>query len=215
MTHGTEPWPAVPDPAGWWGQPPPPRPPYDERSVASLILLGTVLAAPVSVWLGVRGIRATKDGARRGRWCAVSGMVGGVLVILLLAGGLLLRGPAERLADPVGEVAVGDCVDVRVAAKTFEARVDGRSCTEPHDAEVVHRGRLDVFDAAEFLDHSAAELCGRAIGERYQQEMTTGRYSMRVILLGVPWEASGGEEFLCLAGAVDGGRLRGAIGVSA
>ncbi len=199
---------------GHWGQPRP-RPPYDERSVASLLLLGTVLAAPVSVWLGVRGIRATRDGERRGRWCAVLGVVGGVLMILLVMGGLLLRGPLERLADPLGGVVVGDCVDVQVVGRTYEAQVVDSPCNEPHDAEVVHRGRLDVFDASELLDRSAAELCTVALGERYRQEMVTGRYSMRVILLGEPWDASGGEEFLCLAGDVEGGRLGAPIGASA
>lgn len=215
MTHETGPSPAWPYAAGPWGTPPTPRPPYDERSVASLLLLGTVLAAPASVWLGVRGIRATRDGERRGRWCAVLGVVGGILVILVLVGGLFLRGPVDRLLDPVGEVVAGDCVDVRVVERTFEAWVEDRPCNEPHDAEVVHRGRLDVFQAAELLDDSAAELCRPLLGERYQEEMATGRYSMRVILLGEPGEASGGEEFLCLAGDVDGGRLRSAIGVSA
>ncbi|HVK29134.1 MAG TPA: hypothetical protein VM575_12390, partial [Nocardioides sp.] len=62
-----------------------PSAPYDARSVASLVLLGTLALAPVSVVLGVLGLRRTRHGARRGRWCAVLGVVGGLALTTGLA----------------------------------------------------------------------------------------------------------------------------------
>lgn len=196
--------------------PPPPRPPYDGRSVTALVLLGTVVAAPVSVVLGILGIRATAGGRRRGRWCAVLAIVGGLLVVALLAGGLLLRGPLLRLSDPLDGVATGDCVDVRVLdEQDYESRVADRPCTEPHDAEVVFRGRLDGVQASLFFQDSAAELCYQVMSERYRDEMATGSYSMSVLLVGEPWVAEDGDEFVCLAGDAGGDPLRAALGVSA
>lgn len=195
---------------------PPLRPPYDGRSVTALLLLGTVVAAPASVVLGVLGVRATSGGRRRGRWCAVLAIVGGVLVLALLAGGLVLRGTLLQLGDPLGGVATGDCADVRLLdEEDYASRVDRRSCTGPHDAEVVFRGRLDGVQASLFFTDSAAELCHQVMSEGYRDEMATGRYSMSVLLVGEPWEAEDGDEFVCLAGDAGGDPLHARIGVSA
>lgn len=208
--------PYVPNGPYAYPHPQPPRPPYDGRSVTALVLLGTVVAAPVSIVLGFLGLRATARGRRRGRWCAVLAIVGGVLVLALLAGGLLARGPLLRLSDPLDGVATGDCVDVTLLEETdYESRVTDRPCTEPHDAEVVFRGRLDGVQASLFFDDSAAELCYQVISERYRDEMATGGYSMSVLLVGEPWVAEDGDEFVCLAGDVGGDPLRASIGVSA
>lgn len=209
------PYPGDPYPAGHGFVPPPPRPPYDERSVAALLLLGTVIAAPVSVGLGVLGIRATRGGERRGRWCAVLAVVGGLLVPLVLGvGALLLRGTEERASDRLDGVATGDCVNVRVDDETFAATVIGTSCTDSHDAEVLHRGELDVFQVGDFLDVPADRLCRPLISERYRTELSTRRYVLTVILVGKPWEPAEEDEFLCLAGFVGGEQMSAPIGLA-
>lgn len=196
-----------------------PRPPapYDATSVAALLLLGTVVAAPVSVVLGLLGIRATAGGRRRGRWCAVLAVVGGVLGPAVLGlGAVLLRTDPPEPKESFDGVTAGSCVDVQVADDDpYEAQVFTRSCTEPHDAEVVFRGRLDVFQAAELFDKSAAEVCHAVMAERYRTEMESGRFTMRVFLSGTPWSPEDGDPYVCLAGALDEDKLNQAIGRSA
>lgn len=89
--------------------------PYDRSAVTSLIILGTCLLAPVAVWLGVRGIVGTKGGVRRGRWCAVIAVIGGVLSTSLMVAGIAGGERFRDLAATEIDLSVGDCVDALYA----------------------------------------------------------------------------------------------------
>lgn len=190
------------------------RPAYDARAVASLLLLGTLALAPVSVVLGLVGLRGTRRGARRGRWCAVLGVVGGVVLTGLLAAGAVVRPWVEPpVVDPLDEVRSGDCVDVDRAEAGLRVEVDERPCDAEHDAEVVHRGTFDSYLVRRFDDVWAHQFCTTFAAEHLASAFLSGRYTLSVILIGDPTGPAEGQEFLCLTQRADDEKLSHRIGV--
>lgn len=190
------------------------RRPYDARSVAALVLLGTLALAPVSVVLGVLGLRRTRHGVRRGRWCAVLGVVGGLLVTTGLAAGTLLRPWVQDQVDPFRAIGTGDCVDVGSAASSSPVALEERPCDGEHDAEVVHRGSFDSYLVRRFQDVWADQFCTPFAAEHLASAFLTGDYALRVILIGDADGPYEGQDFLCLTQRADGGALSHQVGVN-
>ena len=185
--------------------------PYDARSVAALVLLGTLALAPVSVVLGVLGLRRTRHGARRGRWCAVLGVVGGLVLTTGLAAGTLLRPWVQDQVDPFHAIGTGDCVDVGSASPVA---IEKRPCDGAHDAEVVHRGSFDSYLVRRFEDVWADQFCTPFAAEHLASAFLTGDYSLRVILIGDADGPREGQDFLCLTQRADGRTLSHQVGVN-
>lgn len=186
---------------------------YDARAVASLLLLGTLVAAPVSIVLGVIGIRATRHGVARGRWCAVLGVVGGVALTLLLVGGLCARPWIQRELYPLSGLAEGDCADVGSSANG-DVLFEERPCHERHDAEVVHRGTLDELLVRRLRHESARTVCTPLVDDRYASEFRSGDYLLSVVVIGASPEPRAGQDFLCVSRPVDGEQAQHGLGAN-
>lgn len=192
------------------------RPPaaYDARSVAALVLLGTLALAPVSVVLGALGLRRTRHGVRRGRWCAVLGVVGGLVLTVALAAGTLLRPwVQDPVVDPLRQVHTGDCLDVERADAGVRVELDERPCDGEHDAEVVFQGSFDSYLVRRFDDVWADQFCTPFAAEHLASAFLTGRYTLDVILIGDATGPVEGQEFLCVTRRFDEGKLSHPIGV--
>jgi hypothetical protein len=191
--------------------------PYDRGSVASALLVGTWVLAPVAFALGVRGLRRTGSGRQRGRWCAVLGIVGGLLGMAGFAGAVALA----RWYDDVDALAPdalerGDCVDSgfdRTGESDDPIVFVRRSCTEPHDAEVVDAGVFDSQQLADLPQLTAPQLCARTWDPALTVPAATGRYTVEVI---VPQGVSElGAPYLCLIESYDGARLTAPVAATA
>lgn len=188
---------------------------YDRGAVASLLLVGTLVLAPVALVLGVRGLRRTGPGRRRGRWCAVLGVVGGGLGIVAMIGGLWLGSWFRDNVRPVDDLAVGDCVspgfDLDDLA-TEDVAFGSRSCSGAHLAEVAVTGTLDYSQAESFALRSGAEICANRYAEPYLSAAESARYDVLVVLDGDPDRASYGDTYACLLLRADGTSLHEPIG---
>lgn len=193
----------------------PVRADYDRGAVTSALLVGTIVLAPVALVLGVRGLRRTGPGRRRGRWCAVLGVTGGALGIAVLVGGLWLGSWFRAHVRPVDGLALGDCVSpgFDLDDLTTDTVVFGpRSCSEPHRAEVAVAGTLDESQAEAFATRSGAEICAGHYGGPYLPAAASGRYDVLVVLDGDPDLARYGDTYACLLLRADGGPLTEPIG---
>lgn len=201
--------PAAAEPPFRW---PPPAAPWDGHAVASVLVLLTCVLAPASVWLGISGVRRTAGGVRRGRGCAVAGVVGGVACTLLLVAGVLLGGTLRDSLDPTGDLAIGDCVDQLQNDEDDSLRFSARSCSSPHDAEVAYLGELTSAQVSVFSEQSAAELCTPTYDDQYRRAVRSGRFAVSLVVLGDPEDPAPGDRYLCLLMRNDFGPLRDAIG---
>lgn len=188
---------------------------YDRGAVASALLVGTIVLAPVALVLGVRGLRRTGPGRSRGRWCAVLGVVGGLLGIAAMLAGVWVARWFDQNVRPVDSLAVGDCVtpgfdldDVETDLVAFGTR----SCDESHRAEVAVAGRLDASQAPSFAARSGAEICANHYAEPYLTAAESGRYDVLVVLDGDPDLAQTGDHYACLLLRADGVALTEPIG---
>lgn len=189
--------------------------PYDRSAVTSLIVLGTCLA-PIAVWFGVRGIIGTRNGERRGRWCAVVAVIGGVITTALMIGGIA---GGERIRDLANDIdlSAGDCVDPLYDENGAGDLVDFdvRPCNEPHDAEVASSGHLSLSQIADYADASAAELCAPLIDARYDAPAQSGLFAVTLVTLGDPDEPTTSDVVYCLLTSDDGAPLSWPIGKGA
>lgn len=126
--------------------------PLDGVSVAALVTAVLCCTAPAAIVLGIVGLVRTKDGRRSGRWMAVVGLVGGIVVSLLLAG-LVAVGVwyGQHTVTP-GNAEAGQCVNIREDGDTV--MMFTTDCTAPHDGEIVHVG---IYDAAADAGHHGPE----------------------------------------------------------
>lgn len=200
-----------PPPASWPPVQPPSHagPPYDGGAVAAILLLGTCFLAPVSVVCGILGIRATRGGERRGRWCAVIGVVGGILLTTAVALTIGYRGELRELLTEDIDVTAGDCVDSLYLGDDF-AGFDRMSCTDDHESEVAYRGPLDSTQLSTFDAADAAEICGPLLDGVYRAAARSGDYAVSVVTSND--EPAVGDALVCLLGSDDGAPLTAPIG---
>ncbi|KRA29858.1 hypothetical protein ASD81_19280 [Nocardioides sp. Root614] len=191
--------------------------PYDRNAVTSLVILGTCLLAPVAVWLGVRGIVGTKGGVRRGRWCAVIAVIGGLLSTSLMVAGIAGGERFRDLTSTKVDLSVGDCVDALYADNGAGALVDFdvRPCTAPHESEVAFRGQLKLAQVDDYERLSAADLCTALMGDRYTQPAKSGRFVVDLVTLGDPDRPTTSDTVYCLLANDDGAPLSASIGAGA
>jgi hypothetical protein len=155
---GQPPYGATPYPGGEYGGPPP-ETKTDGVSIASFVT-GLVCCAPVGIILGIIGIARTKNGQRKGRWAAITGIVLGVLGIVawigLVVGGVWIF---ENTIRP-DNAEVGQCVDIEDDAG--EVSMLKKDCTEDHDGEIV--GVEEVTgDNREAIATGMAEYCNEVL----------------------------------------------------
>ncbi len=201
------------------GPPPPGQPPYgatpypggpeyggpggaktDGVSIAALVT-GVLCCAPVNIILGIIGIRRTKEGQRKGRWMAVTGLVLGVLSVLvwvgLIAGGVWIF---QNAVTP-DNAEVGQCVNVE--NDDDEVSMLKKDCDEDHDAEIVAVEEVDS-DNLEAIETGMADYCIEALSE---DDLTTllGRDDIDInAVIEDPSDVSNGDHLVCYAEAKTG-----------
>lgn len=110
----------------------------DGVSITSFVL-SLICCAPVGLVLGFIGLGRTKNGQRKGRWAAVTGIVLGVLglgvwvlVAVGLAGGISFL---NSIVDPA-DAEVGQCVNLD-DEDSNTVLIRKADCNEDHDGEIV------------------------------------------------------------------------------
>jgi hypothetical protein len=131
----------------------------DGVSIASLVT-SLVCCAPVGLVLGFVGLKRTKGGQRKGRGLAITGIVLGLLGILVWVGLAIAAVAGVAWFDSLvtlDEAEAGQCVDIDADGDTvlmYEAE-----CDEEHDAEIV--GVAEVTD--ENLQQIESEMAGYCV----------------------------------------------------
>lgn len=136
----------------------------DGVSIASLVL-SLVCCAPVGLILGFVGLRRTKGGQRKGRGLAITGIVLGLLGLLVWIGmGIAaVAGVAwfDSLVLPE-EAEVGQCIDIDEEGN--EVLLREAECSEEHDGEIV--AVVEVTDEnLEQIESQMVGFCESAISE--------------------------------------------------
>ncbi len=134
----------------------------DGVSITAFVL-SLICCAPVGLILGFVGLGRTKNGQRKGRWAAVTGIVLGVLglavwvlVIIGLASGVSWL---NSVVTP-GNAEVGQCVDIEEEDNTvFFTEKD---CTESHDGEIVAKTTVDD-DNVDAISERMTEFCSELL----------------------------------------------------
>ncbi len=181
----------------------------DGISIAALVCSLTCCAAPIGVGLGIAGLVRTSNGARSGRWAAVTGLVVGIVAIVA---GLGFFGFAVYMGSNTlweDEARPGQCLDVDFLGDPAKA-----VCADPHDGEVIASGRFDD-DEVEAFEAGAEEFCSALPGleQRYRAALESDDYDVRVEVDSFDEEdPSAGDHYFCWIERADGGRLTGGIG---
>lgn len=134
--------------------------PTDGVSIASLVLSVLCCTGLIGIILGIVGLGRTKNGQRKGRWAAVSGIVIGVLS-LFVVGGVVLFGfvLANTVVTP-GNAEAGQCVDIDEDAGTVV--MTKAECADEHDGEIV--GVEEITDANQGdVEAGIVEYCGQVL----------------------------------------------------
>jgi hypothetical protein len=127
---------AYPPPPGGGGFEQPPK--TDGVSIASLVL-SLLCCAPVGLILGFVGIRRTKGGQRKGRGLAITGVVLGLLGLLVWVGlgiaSIAGIGFLSSIVTP-DEAKVGQCVNID-SDDDSSVLLREADCDKKHDGEIV------------------------------------------------------------------------------
>lgn len=144
------------------GQPPYGQPPYgdspygqtpfaneapkstDPVSIIGFILSLTCCLSIVGAIMGAIGLRRTKNGQRRGRWAAISGLIIGVLGTLAFAGIIVAVVFFAKNVVTVDNAEAGQCVDVTQNDDIYSFLK--KDCSEQHEAEIVFVGQASDYD---------------------------------------------------------------------
>ncbi len=150
----------------------------DGFSVASFVTGLICCFGLPAVVLGIVGILRTKDGERKGRWMAITGLVLGVvgaIAWVLIAIGIASADFSG--SDPLG-LDTGECFNSSdITDENDEiGLVDEVSCSERHDAEVVAAWTVDSDETGSGVESEApADTClGRLSASEQAQVATSG-----------------------------------------
>lgn len=185
------------------------RPSYDGLSIAAFVCSLTCCAAPVGIGLGIAGIVRTREGRRSGRWAAVTGLVLGVVVVVLGIGFVVFAAVMGSRTVWEDEARVGQCIDLDFLDDPIKAH-----CDEAHAGEVIWVGAFDDDLAGLFRTTSPEEFCLGLPGlaPAYRVAVETGEFDVRVESDAFDDdEPKSGDNFFCHVERVDGDPLTGRI----
>ena len=206
MTSDVPP-PPPPAAAGWTKAPAP----YDGVSIAALVCSLICCTAPVGIVLGFFGILRTGEGLRRGRWAAVTGLVVGVALSLVmglaaLVGVVLVVKSTENDLDPA-DASPGMCLDLDWADDA-----NATSCEGKHEGEVIWvgvmtRALMREWDDAEYVD----DFCyARDIAEAYRETASDPRFEVDYYADTFSGAPKAGSWMICYVEAAEG-KLTGPV----
>ncbi len=167
----------------------------DGVSIASLVL-SLICCAPVGLILGFVGLKRTKGGQRKGRGLAVTGIVLGLLGLLVWVGlGIAaVAGVAwfESIVEP-GDAEVGQCVNIDDEGDTVFMRE--AECNEEHDAEIV--GVAEVTDEnLEQVESQMAGYCAEVISQEDLAKLADYLQDVKAVTQD-PNDVEVGDDLVC------------------
>lgn len=141
------------------GQAPPKT---DGVSVGALVT-SLLCCAPVGLILGFVGLKRTKGGQRKGRGMAITGIVLGLLGLLVWVGLGIAAVAGVAWFDSIllpDEAEVGQCIDI--TEEDNEVILYEKECSEEHDGEIVAVAEVDA-DNKEAISEGMADYCAEVI----------------------------------------------------
>jgi hypothetical protein len=188
---------------------PPPR--TDGISIAAFVCALTCCAGPVGVGLGIAGIVRTKDGQRRGRWAAVTGVVLGAIGTLALIAGIVGMTVIGFNIVFEEDARVGQCVNTGFLGTDTDDLWDA-DCSEDHDAEIVAVLVADAELEADYDDNvSIATICGPFVDDAYKSLLTDDQYEMDFSTDSYDDSINDGDWLVCYLERADGEQLDGPL----
>ncbi len=201
------------NPYGGYGsfEPGAPLPRTDGVSIAAFVCALTCCAGPVGVGLGIAGILRTKDGQRRGRWAAVTGVVLGTIATLaLIAGfvGVVLVGTKVVFEE---DAEVGQCVNTGFLGTDSDDLWEA-TCSEEHDAEIVAVVVAVVEMEADYdAGVPVSEICAPFVDDAYAEVVDDRAYRMDFATDAFDDEISDGDWLVCYLERADGEQIDGPL----
>ncbi len=188
---GDNPYGAQPFPGGPGGQPAEVK--NDGVSIAAFVT-GLLCCAPIGVILGIIGIRRTKDGQRKGRWAAITGLVLGSLGILawigVVAGGVWIFNNAITPDN----AEVGQCVNIETDDN--EVTMLKKECNESHDGEIVAVEEVDS-ENKEAIELGMADYCRVALSAEDQEVIDADANLELLAVIEDPSDVNNGDHLVC------------------
>lgn len=172
----------------------------DGVSIAAFVT-GILCCAPVGVILGFIGLRRTKDGQRKGRWAAVTGLILGSLGILAWIGATVFIVFIVNNVVTPDNAEVGQCISID--EDNGEVSMLKKECDEKHDGEIVAVEELDS-DTASTAEDLQVAYCNEIIDEA---DLTTilGRDDIELqAVFEDPDNVEDGDHIVCYVEATSG-----------
>jgi hypothetical protein len=195
------PYGATPYPGGdaYGGQAQAPK--TDGISIAALVLGLSCCLSFVGIILGFVGLSRTKNGQRKGRWAAITGIVVGFLgtgvAIAVIAGGVWIFNNAVTPDN----AEVGQCISIDEDGG--EVTMLKKECSEKHDGEIVAVEELDS-DSAKAAEDAQVGYCTELLSE---EDLTAILERDDVELQAVfedPNDVKDGDHIVCYVEATSG-----------
>ncbi|MDZ5622916.1 DUF4190 domain-containing protein [Nocardioides bizhenqiangii] len=178
----------------------------DGVSIASLVL-GLICCAPVGLILGFVGLKRTKGGQRKGRGFAITGIVLGLLGLLVWIGvGIAaVAGVAwfDSLVLP-DEAEVGQCIDIDEEDDNTVLLYE-KECSEDHDGEIVAVAEVDDSNREAISNGGQAmtDYCAEIIDPEDQAKLDAVEGLEYNALIEDPNNVDNGDHFVCYVSSSD------------
>lgn len=177
---------------------------YSGLAIAALVLSFTCLLSWLGVILGVVALFKTGKGKAKGLWMAVTAIVVGLLLSLVLvaimAGAFWLRG---QVIVPDNAEA-GQCVETdEEDDEVFMWKLD---CADDHDAEIVGRHTITASEARGGFA-SAMEVCERMLREDFPEAYADGGEALELLIMTENSGLEVGENMACYIEPRDGSKM--------
>lgn len=183
----------------------------DGVSIAAFVCALTCCAGPIGVGLGIAGIVRTKDGRRRGRWAAVTGLVLGSIGTLALIGGSVALVLAISNTVLEEDAEVGQCVNTGFLGTDTDDLWDA-SCSEPHDAEIVAVNvATDELESRYVAGESVRDICADLVDDEYRPLLSDSDYRVDFATDAFSEDIESGNWLVCYVERADGEQLDGPL----
>ncbi|WP_188111411.1 DUF4190 domain-containing protein [Nocardioides antri] len=171
------------------------QPKTDGVSIAALVT-GLICCAPVSLILGFVGLGRTKGGQRKGRGMAITGIILGLLGLLVWVGVGIAGVAGVNFLDSIvtpENAEVGQCVNVDEEGD--EVFLREAECSEEHDAEIVAVAEV-TDENIEQVESLMVGYCAEAISEDDRAKLTDYLGDLQAVTED-PNDVSVGDHLVC------------------
>lgn len=169
----------------------------DGMSIAAFVS-GLLCCAPVSIILGFIGLKRTKNGVRKGRWAAVTGLVLGLLGLLTwVALGIMFAAGVAFFNSVVtaSNAEAGQCVNIDEDSDGVLLRE--AECSESHDGEIIAVVEVTEDNKAQATD-AVGEFCLSALSAEDEATIAARIDELQVVgLFEDPDDPRVGEDVVC------------------